>query len=227
MSSSPSGPNRKLKSTALRNPLLSRSTEGLGAKALGRELPDSHADSIPGLKGDPAHGHPESFSLRPPGSHTQLVTFALLLLRLEGLGAGRALIAHVVVVQMEYGARPGGLDEGRLLMFQGPAPLRVALPMQAGFRHSHELPLRLAVGTRLRLVPGWKAIFWRVEKHDMTGLLARSRRGREEEVREASASRARGGWPRSRALPPHGGDKTLGERPRAPSPPALRCLRRS
>ena len=64
MSSSPSGPNRKLKSTALRNPLLLRSTEGLGAKALGRELPGSHADSRPGLKGDPAHSHTESPSPR-------------------------------------------------------------------------------------------------------------------------------------------------------------------
>lgn len=189
----------------------------------GSELPGNPTDTIPGLGGRRALSH----YCGHPGSHKHLVTFAFLLLRLEGLGAGRALIAHVVVVQMEYGARPGGLDEGRLLMFQGPAPLWVALPMQAAFRHSHELPLRLAVWTRLRLVPGWKAIFWRVERHDMMGLLALSRRGREELVWKASAPRARGGWPRARTLPPDGGGKTHGEPASGTEPPAQGCLRRS
>ena len=178
MSSPPSGPNRKLRLAALlRHPRLFCSIEGLGAKALGKRAAGSHVDRILGSGETQPTVTTESPFLAATRVSQTAVTFAFLLLRLEGLGAGCALIAHVVVVQMEYGARPGGLDEGRLLMFQGPAPLRVALPMQAGFRHSHELPLRLAVWTRLWLVPGWKAIFWRVEKHDMTGLLALSRRG--------------------------------------------------
>ena len=210
MSSPPSGPNRKLKSAALlRSPLLFCSTEGLGAQALWKRAAGEPRGPHAWAQGRPStQSQQRVLFLAATWVSQTAVTFAFLLLRLEGLGAGCALIAHVVVVQMEYGARPGGLDEGRLLMFQGPAPLRVALPMQAGFRHSHELPLRLAVWTRLWLVPGWKAIFWRVEKHDMTGLLALSRRGREEEVWKASASPARGGCQHSRTLPPNGGDKT-------------------
>ena len=175
-----------------------------------------------------ARGAPSTESLLwPSRSHKHLVTFAFLLLRLEGLGAGRTLITHIVVVQMEYGARPGGLDEGRLLMFQGPAPLWVALPMQAAFGHSHELPLRLAVWTRLRLVPGWKAIFWRVERHDMMGLLALSRRGREEMVWKASASWACRGWPRAWTLPPNSRGKMHREPASGMEPPVLDCLQRS
>ena len=45
-----------------------------GHRLFGRELPGSHVDRTPGLRGDPAHSHNRgSFSLRPPGSHKQLL----------------------------------------------------------------------------------------------------------------------------------------------------------
>lgn len=102
-------------------------------------------------------------------SNKNLVTFTFLLFRLEGLGTWDALVVHLVVVQMEYRASPRGLDEVRrgLFIFQRAVPLRVALPVQAGFGHSYQLPVVLAVWTVLRFVPGWKAIFWRVEKYEM------------------------------------------------------------
>ena len=72
-------------------------------------------------------------------SNKNLVTFAFLLLRLEGLGAWDTLIIHVLMVQMEYRASPSGRDEvrRRLFIFQSAVPLRMALPMQAGFGHSY------------------------------------------------------------------------------------------
>lgn len=164
----------KLKLTAfLWNPLILCFPEDMGIKKLwkraaGENTWTPYVDSV-----ETEHTlQREFFSLWQLGSNKNLVTFTFLLFRLEGLGVRDALIVHIVVVQMEYGAGPGGLDEmpGRLFILQCAAPLWGALPVQAGFRHSHKLPLLLAVGTRLRLVPGWKAIFWRVEKHEMTSI---------------------------------------------------------
>lgn len=63
---------------------------------------------------------------------------------------------------MEYRTRPRGLDEvwGCLLVLQCAAPLCMALPVQAGFGHSYQLPVLSSFWTGLLFVPGWKAIFW-------------------------------------------------------------------
>lgn len=63
---------------------------------------------------------------------------------------------------MEYGACPRSLDEvrGRLLVLQGTAPLHMALPVQAGLRHSYQFPVLAALWKGLLSVPGCKAIFW-------------------------------------------------------------------
>lgn len=91
-----------------------------------------------------------------------MVTFTFLLFSLESLGTWDALIVHIVRIQVEYRACPSGLDKvwGSLLILQCTTPLHVALPVQAGFRHSYQLPVLASVWTGLLFVPGWKAIFW-------------------------------------------------------------------